>query len=230
MRIGIVGFVVAFGLQGGCSADLQNPENAPSIETAEDSLNGPPSDTVGATGSADSGAGYPTTAYYALNLGFELVGGTAEANGQIQYPVLSVELYSDADEPEVVCRHEVPIVGDVVEQPFPDNTAVPLIVWWQLDLDVGVPDDLCPDWPARTWWIGLGPYDRRLDPMMAERGSLGFDVYGLYLQESLTEGVYIVGMAGTNEMISGATGLTVVDGPLPDGQYQAESLLLMSLD
>ena len=41
--------------------------------------------------------------------------------------------------------------------------------------------------------------------------------------------VYVVGFAGTNEMVAGEAGLTVDAGPLPDGQYQGESLVLMTL-
>jgi hypothetical protein len=183
--------------------------------------------TETAPSSPDSGALIPEAAYYALDLRFAIRGGTEEAGGtwQADAAALSVELWSEAPEP--ICRHSVPIVAATEEAP--PETGPALLAWWRLDLDPGLPVDGCPDFGARTWWIGVGPYDDRLDPMLAERGMLAFDVYGLYLREEADGPLFIVGYAGTNEMVLGEQDLTVEEAPLPDGGYQGQSLVLMSL-
>lgn len=177
---------------------------------------------------ADTGATFPDTTYYSVDLRFDVAGSGEGLPGvwQVDTARLAVELWSA--EPAPVCAHTVPIT--TVTEVTPPEMEPPLIAWWQLDLEAGVPSDVCPEWPARTWWVGVGPYDTRLDPMLAQRGMLAFDVYGLYLQEDPAGPVYVIGFAGTNDMVLGHPDLTVDVGPLPDGGYQAQSLVLMSLD
>lgn len=220
------GWIVA--LLAGCSeASIGNErgDSAPSepvtISTAPDLDSG-----LGTATPTDSAP--PSAAWYGLDLSFTIAGSTPDVPGEWQpdTATLAIALRSTAE--ELVCTHEVPIAV-VAEEEYPD-TAAALVGWWRIGTEDGVPDLPCPEWPARAWQLGLGPYDTRLDPMMAARGSLGFDVYGLYLQEEPDGPVYVVGFAGTNEMLLGEPDLTVEAEPLPDGDYRAESLVLMSLD
>jgi hypothetical protein len=103
------------------------------------------------------------------------------------------------------------------------------VAWWLVELGDGVSEEPCSAWPARSWRIGLGAYDVRLDPAMAARDMLGYDVYGLYLQESPSEPIYVIGIAGTAEMLAGTPDLTVEAPPLADGDYNGYSLIALTL-
>jgi hypothetical protein len=139
-------------------------------------------------------------------------------------PVLRADLYSP--EVELVCSQRLPVLS-ITPEPAPDGE--PLVAWWVVELGEGVPDLPCPEWPARSWRLGLGPYDVRLDPAMAARDMLGYDVYGLYVQEDPLEPVYVVGIAGTPEMLEGKPDLTVESPPLADGAYRGLSLVALTM-
>lgn len=172
---------------------------------------------------ADSGFEIPVTPFYSVSASFEVVGGAWVPDAA----TLSAELWSA--EVEAVCGLAVPILDAVPEAPPQvGEDDVPLDGWWRLTLDAGIPDAPCADWPARVSWIGVGPYDARLDPAMNARGMLGFDVFGLYLRESQSGPVFVVGIAGTEEMLTGAQDL--VGYGLIDGVYQAQSLVLMPFE
>jgi hypothetical protein len=172
---------------------------------------------------ADSGATLPEdfdTDLFSVNVSFSLLYGEWAPD-----PVLRVDLYTP--EVELVCSQVLPIVSITPEVP-PEGE--PIVAWWALELGEGVPDLPCTDWPARTWRLGLGAYDLRLDPAMASRDMLGFDVYGLYLQEDPLEPVYVLGIAGTPEMLAGTPDLTVEVPPLADGAYNGFSLVALTLE
>lgn len=194
--------------------------------TASDAA--PPNSTSGMTDSSasppgDTGAYIPDTPYYSLSVSFAVAAGEwvpASAS-------LAAELWSSEIDP--VCGLAVPILDAVPEDPPTVGVdEVPLDGWWRLTLDAGEPDGPCADWPARVNWIGVGPYDPRLDPAMNARGMLGYDVFGLYLRESQSGPVFIVGIAGTEEMLTGSQDLTGYG--LIDGDYQAQSLVLMRFE
>jgi hypothetical protein len=121
-------------------------------------------------------------------------------------PVLRADLYSP--EVELVCSQRLPVLS-ITPEPAPDGE--PLVAWWVVELGEGVPDLPCPD------------------PAMAARDMLGYDVYGLYVQEDPLEPVYVVGIAGTPEMLEGKPDLTVESPPLADGAYRGLSLVALTM-
>lgn len=179
-------------------------------------------DTTSAT--ADSGADtdtvepIPKAEYYSVHLSAEV------SLGELLEPQLQIDLYTtDID---LACTHSVAVTATASEALPPGE---PILTWWRLDLEEGVSEDPCPQWPARTWWVGFGAYDARLDPGMASADILGYDVYGLYLRESSSGLIYVIGTGGTSDMYEGVPDLTVAAPPLPDGQYRGTSLILMDL-
>lgn len=200
----------------GCSeSGVRNyaSEPSPSFSDASDPPNETDSDAT-----ADSGLVVPEAAYYALNLAF-----TVEAEGW-SAASLQIDLYDP--EIERVCSHEIPVQGVTAEAP---PTEEPLLTWWKLELGEGVSEGPCPGWPARTWWLGFGSYDPQLDPAMAAGEMLGYEVYGLYLKETTGGPIYVVGVGGPPESLAGETDLVVEAPPLPDGSYEALSLVALSL-
>jgi hypothetical protein len=175
-------------------------------------------DTGADTG--DTTIDLPDTELFSVNVSFSLLYGEWAPD-----PVLRVDLYSP--EVELVCSQVLPVLSITADTP-PEGE--PILAWWLIELGDGVPDTDCPDWPARSWHLGLGAYDVRLDPAMAARDMLGYDVYGLYLQEHISEPVYVIGIAGTSEMLAGTPDLTVETPPLADGAYNAFSLLTLTLE
>jgi hypothetical protein len=224
MRLQFVGIALALGCSEASINRGSGDAGAP-VSASEDDGD---ATTTASPPAADTGESVPDAAYYAIDLDFDIAGTAEDEPGTwlIDTAKLSIHLWSG--EPALVCTQGVPVVA-VTEEPPPDTIDVALFAWWRVGLGEGTTEELCPAWPARTWWLGLGPYDTRLDPMLAERGMLAFDVYGLYLRDEAEGPVYVVGFAGTNEMVAGEPGLTVDAGPLPDGQYQGESLVLMTL-
>lgn len=215
----------------GCSEYAGKNGGAPSSPDSQ------PSDGASDSGldtGAISTAPIPEATFYGVRLGFEtLAGGIVEGTASVE-----IDLWSDASPPAVVCRHEAAVLGAAAEDiPVLDTLEVDaetgaggLVGWWRLELDAGVPDAPCPAWAARTLWVGLGPYDPRLNPALDAVGMLGTELFGLYLQEDADGPVYVVGVGGTTEMFVGGYGPDPeAPPPLPDGLYTAESLLLMSL-
>lgn len=223
-----ISFVVLC-IAAGCAADnamFDSFQDAPTDTTSP--VTDGTTETEVDSGSSDTAPEVPDAAYYSLALEFTLGDGTVDAAGlwQLETARLSIGLWSA--ERALLCTHEVPVLA-VTAAPPPEISA-PLVGWWRIETDAGVPDTLCPAWPAQAWQIGIGAYDPRLDPMLAERGMLAFDVYGLYLQEAPEGPVYVIGFAATDEMLLGTLDLTVDVPPLADDGYQAESLILMSLE
>lgn len=201
-------------LAAGCaSSDPSSASDAASPGGSDSATSPDPEDPSNPP--TDSGSWIDAAAYHAIDLDFRISGTTLEAPGtwQTDTSVLEVRLWSRAH--TVVCSLQVPVLS-VAPAPLPDLDPAPL-AWWQVELDAGVPrsGDGCPGWPARSWSLGVGPYDPQLDPMLAARGMLGFDVYALYLQEGPEAPIYLVGYAGTLPMVQGELGLAVDVPPPP---------------
>jgi len=112
--------------------------------------------------------------------------------------------------------------------PAPDWTTdeVELIGWWQMELSSGVAE--CRWQVPSLATVGLGPVDPGLQPALAASALSDVDVYGLYVQTSDADPVYVFGVAGTTEHLSGAA-QTVDLAPLPDGLYELRPLHLLPL-
>jgi hypothetical protein len=219
--------VLAWSL-GGCSAYSfeDRSDAAPGLDTPE-----PPPDTdPDDTDSLDSGLLAEEPTWYAIDLAFAIDSTTAPPGTLVlDTAVLEVSVRARNETP--LCTLQVPVIAADAAPPgeLPPN----LFGWWTLSLEAGDPEDEatpCPAWPARTWTLGVGAYDPRLDPQVASLGMLGYDLYGLYLQEAADAPLYVIGIAATPAMSSGEQDLTVDAAPLPDEVYAAQSLVLMSLD
>lgn len=226
MGMRLVGFVL-LGLGPGCAEYSANSDSAGSdaAPSTPAPIDEPDGDSDTAAGS-DSGT-LPEAAYYGIDLRFQISGSNENIAGswQDESTVLSIDQWTAAR--ELLCTQTVPVLA-VTEAAYPDIRP-DLFGWWRIETAEAVVDPACPSWTAQDWHLGIGPYDPRLDPMLAQRGMLAFDVYALYLQEEPDGLVFVIGYAGTDAMIQGQTGLTVDSSPLPDGSYLAESVVLMSL-
>ena len=101
--------------------------------------------------------------------------------------------------------------------------------WFTLQVGTTEGESLgCPGWPAGPLEIGLGVYDRSLDHVLSERGWLDADLYGLFVRSPVDGQVYLVGVAGTEEMFDGNAD-PAVEPPLPPGTYLLETLILLDL-
>jgi hypothetical protein len=213
----ILTIAVPFALLAGCAAEFEMAGAAPSADggtptTATDtSAEPPPTDT-------DDGLAEPPV-WWSLDGSLALMGQGIEP----LYSTLSVHLWSA--NLDLLCTLEVPVEGALSLTP-PDTTAE-LVTWWSVDHGPGDSATDCGTWDAGTLSLGLGTYDTRLDPALDARELLGQDVFGLYLQLAPEEPVYVVGIAGTSDLLTGVTSTDVQ--PLPDDQYQLESLLVLAL-
>ncbi|MEZ4241900.1 MAG: hypothetical protein R3F59_38275 [Myxococcota bacterium] len=225
------GLVALAILAAGC-ADYSVKGNASATSSRADTGSSTSATSTQVDSGASSTAG-AVPAYYAVAMGFDLVEGEIDP----ATATFAVTLWSDEDAPLPLCVHDVPLLGAVAEAPPALDSletgttgAGGLGGWWALDLGDGVPDEYCDPWPARALHVGLGPYDPRLDAALDAAGLLGLGLYGLYLQEDGDDTVYVVGVGGTAEMFAGGYGPDPeAPPPLPDGAYQARSLVLMGL-
>ena len=218
-----VGLLWAGCAEYSASGDRSDEDPSGATSTSADTGDG------GSPSSTDSET-YPTPAWWSVELAFEVLAG--EIVGKAG-PVVTVDLWTDGEPPEPLCRQTAPVVSAEAQLPpalpqFEDGD-VGLASWWRLDLDAGPGDVGCPAFEARTVWFGLGPYDARLDPAAAAAGLLGTPLYGLYLSEAMDGPVYVVGVAGTAEMYAGGYAPDPEATPVPDGLYTAESLILLAL-
>lgn len=215
MKFACVGSILVLS---GCS-EYSAKNSPPSLSGYDSDTTGTPADT-----GTDTSSPLPEVEYYAVDLDFDLAYGAWESAS------LEIGLYTE--ELTSACVLDVPVLS-ATPVALPEEEPG-IFAWWQVELGEGLASGPCPAWLPRSWGIGLGLYDSRLDPSMAAKGMLGYDVYGLYLQEIPTETsgaspIYIIGIGGTEEMLSGNLDLTVDLPPLPDARYRASSLLLMDL-
>ena len=160
---------------------------------------------------------------------FWSVGGVLDVSkGTVQIDTSVVEIGLWTDGAELVCTLEVPLVAATPSDP---KSELALLQWNVIDHDAGAPAKSsydCPGWPAGSLEVGIGLYDTALDPAMDASGMLGADVYGLYVRPTTEDPIYLIGIASTAEIEAG-TDTTVADGPLPDGSYDVETLVLLSV-
>jgi hypothetical protein len=144
--------------------------------------------------------------------------------------VLTVDLYvvPDPAYPDTVarlCTIPVPIEVTVDVAPAED---LDVWAWWRLNLaPVEAAETGCPAWAGREWLVGAGAYDTRLDPALYAAELAETELFGLYIREDHGAPLYVMGVVGTTAMYNGKIGLAVP--PLTEGEYNARSLLLLSL-
>lgn len=200
-----------FDLAGGTDAAFDS--GAPSAtttdaDTGDDSLTGP----------VDTGPGFVDPTWLAWDLRLQVAGGALDPAGSS----VRVELLDAALAP--VCVQDLPILG-ASAPPSPEIGAT-VLGWWTLALDTGVPSGPCAPWSPRSPSFGLIPWDPRLDPAMDAQGLLGAAAYGLVVQDDPAAEVLLVGYASTGDLLAGAEA-PVAAPPLPDGAYEAHSLLAL---
>jgi hypothetical protein len=198
------------------------------------------SDAVGtftdATSDTDAGpidSGYGTSTppppadadWYAIDAHLSLLAGEIVLGPptSLQVTLLDAAL-------ELVCVHDIEIEAATLATPPPGEPDE--VGWWELALLDGVPDRAdCPAFGARALRLGVGPYDPRLDPALADQQTPGdptpYDdaLYGLYLQEADGGPLYVVGVVTMPGLLQRDL---VSTPPLADGTYEAHSLLLLS--
>ncbi len=174
----------------------------------------------------DTGAGTPTFAEPEASWwSFDAVITVAAGEPQVDGSTVRVFLWDEAL--QQMCRHEVPVLGATNETP-PETTVAPL-AWWHLTLGDGAPSVTgCASWPSRDLWLGLAPYDDRLDAEAFEEGWDDLSVYSLLVQEFSAGDVWLVGVGGSVEQWDGSAEALPLP-PLPDGEYETHSLYLLAL-
>ena len=211
----ILAIAVASIALSACAAEmsLEASGGAPTSSDSEATSSTPPPPY-------DSGGlAEPTPVWWSLDGSLALVGQEIDPLAStLQIDLWSADLL-------LLCTLDVPIDGAL--SVTPPATEQALVTWWSIDHLDGTSSASCGEWPAGTLSLGFGAYDPRLDPALDAQGLLGQDVFGLYLQLSPEDPVYVVGVAGTTDLLDGLTSTTTV--PLPDDQYQLESLLVLPL-
>lgn len=95
-----------------------------------------------------------------------------------------------------------------------------VVSWWTCTVTPD-PEATCT-WPATTsFGVGLGVSDAELQPAADRVGLDATSAYGLYLGQG--SDVYLVGIAGTSDVLEGAEA-PVVEPPVPDGTYELVTL------
>lgn len=117
----------------------------------------------------------------------------------------------------LACETARPVASATPE----DASAHGLHLLWQLTLGEG---EGCHQAPS-GFGLGIGPYDRQLDPALAGSGLDGDALYGLYVRPNGGK-LYVIGVAGTEEQLAG----TAPEAPpVADGTYQLKGLHLLPL-
>jgi len=154
--------------------------------------------------------------YYALH------GTLSVARPDVVVDEIELVFY-DASE-AVVCTYQF-TPGELLEVEAPDDE--PLLTWWELPLAEPVTTDqpcatVPDDW---SLFVGVGDYDARLDPAIVAAELDGADAYGLYLQETPDDPVWIAGLVATEAQLEGRV-MPDADN-LTDGVYTLRTLWLM---
>lgn len=217
MRCGvpILCLLAACGAGDSFDADSAGSVDATTSHTEDvDTAGGP-------TSPPDEGA----ADWYALDAQLEVVAGEIVLGGATALrATLHDALLSE------VCTHDVPIESVRAVPPLDGEPAD--LGWWELTLLDGTPDATpCAEFSARELRLGVGPYDPRLDPALAaqqapgEPDPYGDALYGLYVQEYDDGPLWVLGVV-TMPGLRPAD--LVSEPPLPDGTYEAHSLLLLA--
>jgi len=219
-RTATIGMTLAFVACGGAEMSASDRSLAPS--DVDDTIATPTaSETDVDTAPPDTGEPVEP-AWWSVDA--ELV--VADAAIQADESTWRVTLWGE-EETLLPCTFDVPIASATVED-VPSVEAGTLVTWWGIELDEGPEVEGCPSWPAADVYVGLGPYDGRLDSAIDAHEWLGLDLYGLYMQLAPADPVLVVGVAGTEAQFDGVGGV-VVGAPLPDGIYAATTLVLLAL-
>jgi hypothetical protein len=214
--------LLALALVGCSSAGFDSNDGTVASGDAPSTTGGSPSDSGSPTPTAPSAA---DADWYGIDAHLDLVGGELVLGRPTWFRVTLLDASL-----AVVCHHEVEISAATSEAPLAEGPAE--LGWWALELLDGVPDgEDCPAWAARELRLGVGPYDPRLDPALAAQQTTGQPpygddaLYGLYVQEFEGGPLYVVGVVTIPGLVEGDL---VSAPPLPDGNYEAHSLLLLS--
>ena len=204
----------------GCSPQSEFALDAPGLDTSNE-----------ATTNVDSADNAPSTdlpelpvpVYWSL-AGTLVVG---DSGLDLEGSEVRVNFWTDQLEPSCESPTVLPLEEEVDSDV--DLETVPAFAWFPIQ--VGVTDALdtaCPGWPAGTVELGLGPDNGLLDPAVASKGWDQLSLHGLYVRLPPTPTVYVIGVAGTDEMFRGEANATNT-APLPAGAYRLESLIVMDL-
>lgn len=203
----------------GCSAESAFKLNggAPSDTIASDSTAEPPSAT-----SIDTG-----DALYEPPVWWSLDGTLVITAGEVDVPASAFEVRLWSADVALLCSLDVPLLAATAE-PVPE-TDPPPYSWWSVDYDDGLSTPACGTWDAGSLALGFGAYDPQLDPALQGHPGLAQALpYALYVQTSIDEPIYVVGVAGTTAQLDGDDG-ALTSGPLPDETYQLRSLVVLDL-
>jgi len=130
-----------------------------------------------------------------------------------------------------------PICADLLEVVGVTTPAGPpnALAWWGLDLaaaaDVGSPEGSCGYPVPAHLSLGFAPYDETLSPAADASGvaDQSAQLYALMLQyDGDAQEAFVFGVAGTADQFAGL-GAAAATGPVPDGDYELESLYLLPL-
>ena len=126
----------------------------------------------------------------------------------------------DADKDQV-CSFET-VAPQALAEYSPED--VTLYGWWQVELGEGAPGCVWRHNPLVT--LALGDVDPGLQPAIVANELTDATPYGLYAQLTEADPVYVFGVAGTPDHLSGAVA-PVTDGPVADGDYVLRTLHLL---
>lgn len=201
-----------------------------SAEYGQNAEGGLPSDTsLGGTGyePAPTSASDTGDALYDPPVWWSLDGTLAVTAGEIDLAASSFEVRLWSADVALLCTLDMPLLA-ATSEPLPD-TEPPPYAWWSVDYAEGVSTPDCGTWDAGSLALGFGPYDPQLDPaLLGHPGLDQAEPYALYLQASIDEPVYVVGVAGSAAQLAGDASPEAM-APLPDDTYQLRSLVVLDL-
>ena len=132
---------------------------------------------------------------------------TLDAAGEA---IASLQLTTLTTDGDVACDAPLELQLAGAELP-PDED---LLAWWDVTIDAD--GSLCGAPASLFTSIGIGAWDDRLDAALLQQGYDEALPFGLYLQASSDQPVWIVGLAATEAQLSGEQD---AQPPLTDGRY-----------
>lgn len=204
----LFGSTVLLALGPACAQSDRSAGEAPPGGDTGMTASDPSDDDVASTDTAVA----PEPVWWGLDGALAVVAGEVDpTSSSLTVSLLAADL-------STVCTTTRALLAAEVLDPAPDG----LHALWSMVLDVG---DGCDDPVPETFELGLGPYDRQLDPALAPTGLDGDALFGLYLRRP-GEPLFVFGIGGTPAQLDG----TVPEvPPLPDGLYTLDGLHVLPL-